>query len=1706
MNITGLGIFDLLVVDPLDMDHSDGKEYYLNISGFSVGIHSFYFAANDSIGDWDESGVLQFEVVNRDPVLFTGQVDPTTGFEDTWFNFTVSYTDPDNHAPGIITVNITGVGVYGILEVDPLDSDYIDGKGYYYNMSGFAIGSYDFYFAANDSIGVWTESGLLQFSVVNRAPIFSLEQVNPDLGYTDSVYNFTVIYTDSDNHIPNVALVNITGIGVYGLLEVDPLDTDYTDGKEYYLELSGFAPGSFSFYFAANDSIGDWTESGTLQFVVVNRDPILSNDKVSPSLGYIDTWFNFTVTYTDLDNHAPDVRTVNISGLGVYSLIEADPLDVDFTDGKEYYYNMSGFSLGTYSFNFAANDTIGNWSLSGILQFDVVNRIPVLSMEQVSPADGNIDTMFNFTVTYSDLDNHAPDVITVNISGVGVFDLLELDSLDTDSTDGKDYYLNVSGFIVGQYLFHFAANDTVGNWTESGILSFDIINRNPTLSSGQVSPGSGYFDSWFNFTVIYTDLDNHAPDIITVNITNLGIVTLNEVDSQDTDYTDGKLYYCNISDFDVGSYSFHFATNDTLGQWAQDSEEISGPYVDPIAGSLDAIDSTGEYSNDLVLVAILLDDISDPIVGENVSFYIDINKNGIYEEEELIGEGTSQLDGRASVIYPAFLTPNTYNFKANYVGSVSYVVGFDEALLTIYPESATLTATIIVAEVGVTVSLSATLLDDKGDPIEDENVAFYMDRNRNGIYEGGEFIVMSPTSAEGVASISYYIDLNPENYGIWAKYEGSSNYVVNEITGLLTVQNTTNNPPSIIGNVPDQIKPEDSLPWALDLTPYEDDLEDSGLNLEWYLTGVDNTLYSVTGMNSSDDIFTFIPQENAYGSDRVTIWLVDSSGDRVSQEMWVNITPVNDHPFFNPLPPNLDVHYDDPVASDDDPSPWDYTFYVHDIETPIEGLFLTTSEPTVDSGDGYAEVNGLEVTYHYPKHRLGDRIFITMTLSDGTNSTQTIIAVNITSNWVPKLVKKLPDIILEENTTRYNVFDLDEYFMDRDNDSLFFTSGHFHIKVHINEDNTVDITAVGQWTGSEFVTFRALDPIGAIAEDTIIVTVIPVNDGPEISGAPDLVVHYDYSYAFDFSPYIYDPDNSFSELVLWTSESTDYIRIQESNNVGILVNYPESMNGLTIPIIVYVSDGLSSASYQINITVSNDFPPELLSPLPDVFFDEDTVLENTFTLGDYFYDVDDDVLFYTYGNKFIDITINEDLTVDFSAPENWYGSEMVTFRATDPYGALTEDKILVVVVPVNDAPTISNISRQEMKEGDQWILDLSQFIDDIDTDLSNLIITVESEAGSGYVTLVGTILIFRYEEGIHEDMVTITVSDGELETSRSFIVNIERDKYIAPSIWDLIPWHWVFTILIIAIGGAFSIYRRKSKYVVYEVFLIHEIGLPISHVSREEISDLEEMVVSGMFTAVQNFINDIFSDNKSNDDWELDEMKFGEHKILIERAPNLYLAVIFEGYARKLRSRVRKLMLEIDDKYGAVLEDWDGDISRLKGLRVMTMSLIPERAGKDVGPTVLPAQTQIKVQTVESEDVLMDEEEQEEVIVDNASDESHEYSEGIKEPRPEEPRLKKFEGPECPVCGKEIDREYSQCPRCGVEFAVIRYSPSGFSHKGKKCPVCGTTVGKDEAQCSVCGGSSGDDDKIVSYECPMCGDNVEATAKSCPKCKVKFEA
>jgi hypothetical protein len=776
------------------------------------------------------------------------------------------------------------------------------------------------------------------------------------------------------------------------------------------------------------------------------------------------------------------------------------------------------------------------------------------------------------------------------------------------------------------------------------------------------------------------------------------------------------------------------------------------------------------------------------------------------------------------------------------------------------------------------------------------------------------------TTGNKVVSYKYSM---PGNYGIILTVVNKDSHLGFAFLNITVIDSSEL---CIINRIPNLAIPEDSGTHRLKLQAYEPPFKDND-DCHWYITGEDSYLISIEGENSSDDTILITPLHNQVGSDLVKVWLEDNKNNKVYQDLWINITQVNDPPTIFGIP-DITIHYDIPYE-------FNYLPYITDIDTDINDQTLNSSESK------YTLVDGLNVTYKYPKSMVGKIEYVILTLWDGQYESSDVVAVWITDDWVPNLVKPLPNVYLNEGEVRKNYFDLDDYFMDPDNDTLYYSYGYTHVNVVINPDHTVDFYAPDDWNGEEMTTFRATDPSGALVEDIIMVTVTGVNDPPVIKRVPNLVVRYAQDYVFDVSAYIYDEDDSLEKLTLTTSEP-DYIRISKYNHLTIILNYPYTQDiPYTDTVTLTVSDGYDSDFQIITVYVKDNYPPNSMKPFPEVILFEDSAKYNVLNLYDYFHDNDSTMLYFTALHpEILNVKINIKLnsSVDIIPLANWSGAEIITIRAQDPETAFYEMKLVVKVIPVNDPPLIEEIPIQRFNVSEKYKLDLYPYLYDVDNNVTHLKLGLEDCKID--FEIIGTKIIF-YATKSSKSTVTLHVSDGENEVKQKVLIIVTgRSESSSDLYFDLLVIFIIIT-LIMVLGISGTIFRKYyGKYVVNELFVIYKNGCLILHQSNEDFNrtDADVDIISAMFTAVQDFTRDSFANFKQNgesdeENWKLKKLEFQSNNIILERGDLVYLAVVFTGRpGKKLKNDLKDLRMEIESKYNDVLVKWDGDLDPLVGI------------------------------------------------------------------------------------------------------------------------------------------------------------------------------
>ena len=142
--------------------------------------------------------------------------------------------------------------------------------------------------------------------------------------------------------------------------------------------------------------------------------------------------------------------------------------------------------------------------------------------------------------------------------------------------------------------------------------------------------------------------------------------------------------------------------------------------------------------------------------------------------------------------------------------------------------------------------------------------------------------------------------------------------------------------------------------------------------------------------------------------------------------------------------------------------------------------------------------------------------------------------------------------------------------------------------------------------------------------------------------------------------------------------------------------------------------------------------------------------------------------------------------------------------------------------------------------------------------------------------------------------------------------------------------------LILAGGSAMGaavvlVVVRRYRVRIEDVFLIYRDGILVSHLSPGGSLDKDEDQLSGMLTAVQDFVKDAFTYGEHR---ELHQLEFGDYHVLIERGKVVYLAVVYQGRDSGLiRKKVRAVLDRVETAYGGVFDGWDGDMGRVVGTR-----------------------------------------------------------------------------------------------------------------------------------------------------------------------------
>ena len=148
----------------------------------------------------------------------------------------------------------------------------------------------------------------------------------------------------------------------------------------------------------------------------------------------------------------------------------------------------------------------------------------------------------------------------------------------------------------------------------------------------------------------------------------------------------------------------------------------------------------------------------------------------------------------------------------------------------------------------------------------------------------------------------------------------------------------------------------------------------------------------------------------------------------------------------------------------------------------------------------------------------------------------------------------------------------------------------------------------------------------------------------------------------------------------------------------------------------------------------------------------------------------------------------------------------------------------------------------------------------------------------------------------------------------------------------------ISVIIIIIILLLILILIKKKRSDIEDIFVISRAGILLAHKSKELRPDMDDTILSGMLTAIQDFIKDAFKDKTK---FGLRRLDFGDSEIRLKRGNGFFIAVVLKGEEPKnLEEKLNKTIEKIEAKYGNILPNWKGNLGEVRGVKDQLDDLI----------------------------------------------------------------------------------------------------------------------------------------------------------------------
>ncbi|ELB2741260.1 tandem-95 repeat protein [Vibrio parahaemolyticus] len=798
------------------------------------------------------------------------------------------------------------------------------------------------------------------------------------------------------------------------------------------------------------------------------------------------------------------------------------------------------------------------------------------------------------------------------------------------------------------------------------------------------------------------------------------------------DIVDGKLVFTPAENFNGEATITYIVTDGDLTDEAKVSVTVT-----PVNDSPVAVDDTTSIQEDTAVTIDVLTNDTD-VDGDKLS----IESASVPKEQ-----GTVEVVDGKLVFTPA----ENFNGDAEITYTVTDGELTDEAKVTVTVNPVNDVPTIKVEAVesitedAVSTDTVVATLTVRDTDTPEEQLTVSLENNSNGYFVlVGNEVKLTQAGVDAVNND----ELNLKDLTISASVSDGVNPTASDSDSLIV--NRVNDAPTVENAIADQVLSEDFDAYTIDLNEV---FKDTDSSLEFSVSGNNSIQISIV-----NGVATITPTADWNGKETITFTAKDPSGESVSQTVDFTVAPV------------VDIEADSSNVVEDTPTIINVlgndTFEGKDKVVSLDADNGPKNGTVIVNNDG-------TVTYTPDDNYVGEDTFTYIVTSGGV-SESTTVEVNVTPVNDAPVAKDDTAITDEDTAVTIDVLPNDN---DIDGDKLSIQSASVpeaQGKVEIVDGKLV-FTPAENFNGDAEITYTVTD--GELTDAAkVTVTVNPVNDAPTIKvdaveSITEDAVSTDTVVA---TLTVRDTDTPEDQLTVSLENNSNGYFVLVGNEVkltqaGVDAVNNDELNLKDLAISASVSDGVNPTASDSDSLVVNrvNDAPTVENAIADQVLSEDFDAY-TIDLNEVFKDSDSSLEFSVSGNSNVLVSIENGI-VTISPTADWNGSEILTFKATDPSGESISQTVNFTVAPVadivadkatvvEDTPTIIKVLGNDTFEGDGKVVSL-----DTNNGPVNGTVSVNPD---------GSVTYTPNDNYVGKDTFTYVVTSGGVSESTAVEVNV----------------------------------------------------------------------------------------------------------------------------------------------------------------------------------------------------------------------------------------------------------------------------------------------------------------------------------------------